>query len=131
MKHLRAIAALTRPASVFVSAPGAMAQGVAAGQEGEIDQIVVTGIRRSLSDALEQKRLADNLVEVILAEDIGKLPDQNLAEVLENVAGVLITRTVGVGTGVQNRGTNANRSETNGLSAVASGDRRAGTDSKD
>lgn len=131
MKHLRAIAALTLPASVFVSAPGAMAQGVAAGQEGEIDQIVVTGIRRSLSDALEQKRLADNLVEVILAEDIGKLPDQNLAEVLENVPGVQITRTAGVGTGVQIRGTNANRTEINGVSTVGSGAGRSGIDFED
>ena len=43
------------------------------------------------------KRNSDNLVEVIVSEDIGKLPDQNLAEVQENITGIQITRTAGVG----------------------------------
>ena len=85
-------------------------------QEGQqiIEEVVVTGIRGSLASAIQQKRNADNLIEVIEAEDIGKLPDQNLAEVLENITGVQITRTAGIGTGVQIRGTNANRVEING-----------------
>lgn len=91
-----------------------------------VDEVVVTGIRRSLQSALTQKRNADNLVEVIEAEDIGKLPDQNLAEVLENVTGVQITREAGVGTGVQIRGTDANRVEINGVSTVGSGSGRSG-----
>ena len=79
-------------------------------QDGELlEEIIVTGIRRSLQSALLQKQASDNLIEVIQAEDIGKLPDQNLAEVLENITGVQITRTAGVGTGVQIRGTSANR----------------------
>lgn len=97
--------------------------------EGEVDQveeIVVTGIRASLQSALSQKRNADNLVEVIEAEDIGKLPDQNLAEVLENVTGIQITREAGVGRGVQIRGTDANRVEINGVSTVGSGSGRSG-----
>ena len=92
-----------------------------------IEEIVVQGIRGSLATAVEQKRNSDNLVEVIIAEDIGKLPDQNLAEVLENIPGVQITRTAGVGTGVQIRGTNANRTEINGVSTVGSGSGRSGT----
>ena len=64
------------------------------------DAIVVTGIRSSLATALGEKRTSDNIVEVIQAEDIGKLPDQNLAEVLENVTGVQITRQAGVGNAV-------------------------------
>lgn len=91
-----------------------------------MEEIVVTGIRGSLATALEQKQAADNLIEVIRAEDIGKLPDQNLAEVLENVTGVQITRDAGVGTGVQIRGTNANRTEVNGVSTVGSGAGRSG-----
>ncbi len=78
-------------------------------QSEELEEVVVTGIRSSLANALEEKRNANNLVEVIIAEDIGKLPDQNLAEVLENVTGIQITRTAGVGTGVQIRGTSSNR----------------------
>ena len=96
-----------------------------------LTEIVVVGIRGSLQSALAQKREAANLVEVIEAEDIGKLPDQNLAEVLENLPGLQITRTAGVGTGVQIRGTNANRTEINGVSTVGSGAGRAGIDFED
>jgi len=92
----------------------------------QVDEIVVTGIRASLQNALSQKRNAANLVEVIEAEDIGKLPDQNLAEVLENVTGIQITREAGVGRGVQIRGTDANRVEINGVSTVGSGSGRSG-----
>lgn len=102
----------------------------AAAQEAD-DEIIVTGIRQSLENALIEKRSADSLIEVILAEDIGKLPDQNLAEVLENVTGIQITRTAGVGTGVQIRGTNANRTEINGVSTVGSGSGRSGINFED
>src|SRR3546814_14513876 len=47
--------------------------------------------------------------------------DQNLAEVLENVTGVQITRQAGVGNAVQIRGTDANRTEINGVSTIGSG----------
>ena len=92
----------------------------------EVDAVIVSGIRASLQSALVEKRNADNLVEVIKAEDIGKLPDQNLAEVLENVTGVQITREAGIGRGVQIRGTDANRVEINGVSTVGSGSGRSG-----
>lgn len=97
----------------------------------ESDDIVVSGIRSSLQSALGEKRIADNLVEVIQAEDIGQLPDQNLAEVLENVTGVQITRSAGVGTAVQIRGTDANRTEINGVSTVSSGASRSGISFED
>ncbi|WP_199797037.1 TonB-dependent receptor [Erythrobacter longus] len=99
--------------------------------EGEGNAIVVTGIRSSLQSALNEKRNADSLIEVIQAEDIGKLPDQNLAEVLENVTGVQITRTAGVGTGVQIRGTSANRVEINGVGTLGSGSGRGGINFED
>ena len=95
------------------------------------DAIVVTGIRSSLATALGEKRSSDNIVEVIQAEDIGKLPDQNLAEVLENVTGVQITRQAGVGNAVQIRGTDANRTEINGVSTVGSGAGRSGISFED
>jgi iron complex outermembrane receptor protein len=97
----------------------------------EIEIIEVTGIRSSLTSALAAKRDSSNLVEIIQSHDIGKLPDQNLAEVLENVTGVQITRTAGVGTGVQIRGTNANRTEINGVSTVGSGQGRSGINFED
>ncbi|ATW05345.1 TonB-dependent receptor [Sphingorhabdus sp. YGSMI21] len=105
-------------------------------QEAEDDQaddnvIVVSGIRGSLAKALDEKRNAESLVEVIQAEDIGKLPDQNLAEVLENITGVQITREAGIGTGVQIRGSNDNRIEINGVGTVGSGSGRSGINFED
>lgn len=104
---------------------------VAGGNPDTDADIVVTGIRASLQSALGEKRRSDNLVEVIQAQDIGKLPDQNLAEVLENVSGVQITRQAGVGTAVQIRGTDANRTEINGVSTVGSGAGRSGISFED
>ena len=85
------------------------------------DVVVATGIRQSLANALVEKRTTTNLTEIIQSEDIGKLPDQNLAEVLENITGIQITRTAGVGSAVQIRGTDDNRIEINGVSTVGSG----------
>jgi len=106
------------------------AQEAEANQSDE-DVIVVSGIRGSLAKALDEKRNADSLIEVIQAEDIGKLPDQNLAEVLENIPGVQITRDAGVGTGVQIRGTNDNRTEINGVGTVGAGSGRSGINFED
>ena len=99
--------------------------------DADVEIIQVSGIRASLTNALAEKRSASSLVEIIQAEDIGKLPDQNLAEVLENITGVQITRSAGVGTGVQIRGTDANRTEINGVSTVGSGAGRSGINFED
>lgn len=112
-------------------APVATNAGIDVQDSPPANDIVVTGIRASLQSALDEKRGANNLIEVIRAEDIGKLPDQNLAEVLENVTGVQITRSAGVGTAVQIRGTNANRTEINGVSTVGSGSGRSGISFED
>ncbi|MDB2438459.1 TonB-dependent receptor [Hellea sp.] len=108
----------------------AMAQ-TAMAQASDPNEVITTGIRQSLENALIEKRQADSLVEVILAEDIGKLPDQNLAEVLENITGIQITRENGVGTGVQIRGTDSNRLEINGVSSVGAGNGRQGLNFED
>ena len=108
----------------------ALAQ-TATAQDAGNDEVIATGIRQSLENALVEKRNADSLVEVIIAEDIGKLPDQNLAEVLENITGIQITRSAGVGTGVQIRGTNDNRVEINGVSTIGSGASRVGISFED
>lgn len=124
--------ALLAGVALPLMAPQAQAQDEADSSEDvALEEIVVTGIRASLASALVEKRKAANLVEVIKADDIGKLPDQNLAEVLENITGIQITRTAGVGTGVQIRGTNANRTEINGVSTVGSGSGRTGINFED
>ncbi|GEA09881.1 TonB-dependent receptor [Alteromonas sp. KUL49] len=109
----------------------AQEQADSADSDDTVEIIEVSGIRSALISALNEKRGASNIKEVIQAEDIGKLPDQNLAEVLENVTGVQIDRTSGVGTGVQIRGTDANRIEINGVSTVGSGAGRTGISFQD
>ena len=120
MTYTRALTTLLLSASTVAFASTSMAQ-----DSGE-DVVIATGIRQALETALIEKRNADSLIEVIRAEDIGKLPDQNLAEVLENITGIQITRTAGIGTGVQIRGTDDNRVEINGVSTVGSGSGRGG-----
>ncbi|WP_372784535.1 TonB-dependent receptor [Phenylobacterium sp.] len=54
-------------------------------------EVVVTGIRESLEKALQIKRSSDNHVEVISSDDIGKLPDKNVADALQRMPGVNTT----------------------------------------
>ncbi|QJB70256.1 TonB-dependent receptor [Parasphingorhabdus halotolerans] len=126
----RCSAALLAGTALSMLATPAWAQTA---DEAEVEEnvIIVSGIRASLASALNEERAADSLIEVIKAEDIGKLPDQNLAEVLENVTGVQITRTAGVGTGVQIRGSNDNRIEINGVGTVGAGSGRSGINFED
>ena len=58
----------------------------------DVEVIVVTGIRGSLVRSLFDKRAAENIVDGISAEDIGKFPDQNVAESLQRITGVTIDR---------------------------------------
>jgi TonB-dependent receptor len=67
-------------------------------------EVVVTGIRASLSAAQETKKNADQIVDSIVAEDIGKLPDTTIAEALQRIPGVQITRNNGEGSAIQIRG---------------------------
>jgi len=73
-------------------------------QSQEMGTVVVTGIRESLQAGLDVKRNADSFVDAINAEDVGKLPDANIAEVLQRVPGVTIQRTRGEGDFVSIRG---------------------------
>ena len=71
---------------------------------GEVEEIVVTGFRASLEQALDIKRSNSGVVEAIAAEDIGKFPDTNLAESMQRIPGVAIDRTNGEGSQVTVRG---------------------------
>jgi TonB-dependent receptor len=72
--------------------------------EGEQQDIVVTGYRKSIEESLSQKREANAIVDVITAEDIGKFPDKNVADALQRVPGVIIERDGGEGSRVSIRG---------------------------
>ncbi|MFC7292854.1 TonB-dependent receptor [Hirschia litorea] len=83
-----------------------------------LETIVVTGIRKSLSDAVSMKKNASSIVDVISAEDIGKLPDQNVAEALQRINGVQIRRRNGEGAAIAIRGLRDNRIEVGGATLV-------------
>lgn len=95
-------------------------------EQQQANDVVVTGIRQSLRTAINEKRDAINTVDVINAEDVGKLPDQNLAEVLENITGVQIDRAAGVGAQVSIRGSSQNLVLINGRVTTPSEDARGG-----
>ncbi|MDF2819490.1 MAG: TonB-denpendent receptor [Stenotrophomonas rhizophila] len=69
-----------------------------------LDSVQVTGYRYAIEKSLQQKRDANAVVEVITAEDVGKFPDKNVADSLQRVPGVVITRDGGEGKSVSVRG---------------------------
>jgi iron complex outermembrane receptor protein len=70
----------------------------------KVEEVVVNGYRQSLLSAIESKREAVSITDTISAEDIGKFPEQNLAESLQRITGVQITRNNGAGQFVSIRG---------------------------
>lgn len=72
--------------------------------DGGAEDIVVTGLRESLRRATDIKRAAPNIVDSIVADDIGKLPDQNIAEAIQRIPGVTISRDNGEGQFITVRG---------------------------
>jgi TonB-dependent receptor len=108
--------------AVIAAAP-AWAQDVTAADEpvASADEIVVTGFRASLGAALNVKRESVAAVDAIVAEDIAKFPDQNLAESLQRIPGITIQRDGGEGRGITVRGLGSQftRVRVNGLETVA------------
>jgi TonB-dependent receptor len=70
----------------------AVAQDSDADEAGLMEEVFVTGVRRSLIDSADIKRDSDGVVDAITAEDIGKFPDTNLAEAMSRITGVSIDR---------------------------------------
>ncbi|MFS2110227.1 TonB-dependent receptor [Sphingomonas sp. Sphisp140] len=74
----------------------------AAAQEGEI---IVTGVRASIVGSLNVRKNSTQIVDSIVAEDVGKLPDNNVIEALQRVTGIQVTnRTGGEAAGISIRG---------------------------
>jgi len=69
-----------------------------------LQEVVITGIRHSLSSAAERKRNAEIVMDSITSEDLGKFPDANVAESLQRIPGVSIDRSNGEGQFVTVRG---------------------------
>jgi iron complex outermembrane recepter protein len=120
--------ASTRPALTWVArAAACVALGVPAAApaqqaaprppapaDSEVTSVVVSGIRASLQRAADVKKDATQVMDVITAEDVGKLPDANVAEALQRVTGVQVTRVFGEGQTVSVRGLPLVRVEVDG-----------------
>ena len=90
--------------AALVAASASAAEPDPPAQNEALNEVVVTGYARSLEQAIENKRNADIVSDGISAEDIGKYPEQNIAESLQRVTGVQITRSLGDGQYLSVRG---------------------------
>lgn len=89
--------------------------------------VVVKGIRRGIEDAISVKKNSDQIVETISAEDIGKLPDQSIAESIARLPGLAAQRVGGRAQAISVRGLSPDFATTtlNGRSQASTGDNRA------
>ncbi|MEH3105452.1 MAG: TonB-dependent receptor [Sphingomonas phyllosphaerae] len=77
--------------------------------------IIVTGLRESVSKSIDKKRKARQIVDVITAEDAGKLPDNNVVEAMARVTGITVTRSGGRANGFNIRGLAGVQTTVNGV----------------
>lgn len=79
-------------------------QQAAAKNDKDVEVIQVSGIRSSIKESLFQKQNATSVVDLVVSDDIGKFPDENLAEALQRIPGITITRNGGEGQNILVRG---------------------------
>lgn len=93
------ILSLSVAAIIAYGAPAVQAQ------DDQIEEVLVTGIRASLTQALDVKRTNTQIVDAIVSEDIGKFPDNNVIEAMQRITGVQVTnRGSGEVAGISIRG---------------------------
>ncbi|MCY4745322.1 TonB-dependent receptor [Pelomonas sp. UHG3] len=118
--------------AVAQSAPAPAAAASAPVQK--VETVVVSGRRAALESAQKIKQNADEIVDSIVADDIGKLPDKSVTEVLQRIVGVTIDRTMAKndpehysveGSSVNIRGLSYVRSEVNGRDTFSANGGRA------
>jgi iron complex outermembrane receptor protein len=112
-----AIAMATMSGAAWADTPAPATAGPATA----VQEVVVTGFRNSITQAIVLKRNETAEVDTILAEDIGKFPDLNLAESLQRIPGVSISRAGGEGRQVTIRGLGPQYTRTtiNGMEALS------------
>lgn len=93
---------------------GTSASDTSGQQSEQVQEVIVTGYRASLESALANKRNSDLAIESVAPEDIGKMPDQNVAESLQRLPGIQIDRANGQGTQVLIDGLRQNLTTLNG-----------------
>ncbi|MCV2370855.1 TonB-dependent receptor [Roseateles oligotrophus] len=112
--------------TLLMIASGAYAQQAPASPQ-TLDTVTVTGIRRGIEAAISVKKNSDSIVEAISAEDIGKLPDNSIAESIARLPGLAAQRVNGRAQEVQIRGLSGQFATTllNGREQVSTGDNRS------
>ena len=90
-------------------------------------EVTVTGIRRGIETAISVKKNSDSIVEVVSAEDIGKLPDSSIAESIARLPGLAAQRVAGKAQVISVRGLSPDFATTllNGREQVSTGDNRS------
>ncbi|MBL8270907.1 TonB-dependent receptor [Steroidobacter sp.] len=116
--------------SVMLATVAASAQEATpsnAKSEDVLETIVVTGIRRSIDDAIALKRDSGSIVEAVSAEDIGKLPDTSIADSISRLPGLTAQRAEGRASAISLRGTDPGFTTAllNGREQVSTGDNRS------
>ena len=120
------VSALAIAVSVFVLPSAALAQDAVASDQPAEGEIVVTGFRSSIDSAAAQKKASTSIVEVVAPEDLGKLPDQSIAESLSRLPGLATQRLDGRANVVSIRGLAPDFTTTllNGREQVSAGNNR-------
>lgn len=88
---------------------------------GQMEEVLVSGIRQSLLRSLTAKRHASAVVDFVTSEDIGKFPDKNVADSLQRIPGISVDRIWGEGRDINIRGTekDVNRTLMNGQNVAS------------
>ncbi|WP_457326128.1 TonB-dependent receptor plug domain-containing protein, partial [Roseateles sp. P5_E11] len=107
--------------TLLIAAAGAQAQTQ------QLETVTVTGIRRGIEASISVKKNADNIVESVSAEDIGKLPDISIAESIGRLPGLSAQRVAGRAQVISVRGLSPDfaTSLLNGRELVSTGDNRS------
>ncbi|MBB2487963.1 TonB-dependent receptor [Mitsuaria sp. WAJ17] len=106
----------------LAAAPATAADDPPAPSANTLEQVEVRGVRATLKRNLAEKREAQNIVDTISAEDVGKFPDKNVADSLQRVPGISVDRIWGEGKAIFVRGTdkNLNMTQLNGQAVASS-----------
>src|SRR5712671_7314822 len=106
--------------AAFSAASSAWSQTAPSAAGTPLEEVIVSGFRVSLEKALDEKKLSTAAIDTIKAEDIAKFPDSNLAESLQRIPGVSISRDAGEGRNLTVRGLGAQftRVRINGMEAL-------------
>ena len=122
------VGAADKSVSITVTESGLALGAVTIGGGGEtLEEVIVYGQSAALAGALSQERSAENLVSVLDTDAMGQFPDQNVAESLRRLSGVMVENDQGEGRYVVVRGMDPdlNATSINGLRATSAEPRRA------